>query len=178
MFKIEPINSGHKTKAFDCGEAELNSFLTRFALKNDSNDIGRTFVAVRPDEIDVMGYYTISSGTVTFDQLPAELRLPKYPIPTAHIGRLATDHSVQGQGLGEALLFDALGRAESASREIGIRVVELIALHEKAKAFYTRYGFEPLADDPLRLYLKIETVREALPPAHKDPRIAGRTHYS
>jgi predicted GNAT family N-acyltransferase len=162
VFRIEPISSGHNTKQFDCGEAELNSFLRQFALKNDKNDIGRTYVVVRPGETDVLGYYTISSGTVKFSQLPAELKLPRYPIPTAHIGKLATDVTVQGQGLGEALLFDALEKAESASKEIGIKVVELIALHEKAKAFYLRYGFTELADDPLRVYLHMDTVRRVL----------------
>ena len=162
MFKIKPISKDHNTKQFDCGEAGLNGFLTRFALKNDINGIGRTFVAVRPNESKVLGYYTISSGSVKFDQLPSELKLPKYPIPTAHIGKLATDLTVQGQGLGEALLFDALEKAESASQDIGIRVVELVALNEKAKSFYVRYGFQELIDQPMRLYLKIETVREAL----------------
>lgn len=162
MFRIEPISNGHNTKHFDCGEATLNSFLKQFALKNDNSDIGRTYVAIRPDETDVLGYYTISSGTVKFNELPVDLKLPKYPIPTAHIGKLATDLTVQGQGLGEALLFDALKTAESASKAIGIKVVELIALHEKAKAFYMRYGFSELADDPLRLYLHMDTVRDAL----------------
>ena len=162
MFRIEPISKGHNTKRFDCGEASLNSFLKQFARKNDENDIGRTYVAVRPGETDVLGYYTISSGTVKFEQFPPELKLPKYPIPTAHIGRLATDLTVQGQGLGEALLFDALKTAESAAEEIGIRVVELIAIHTKAKAFYLRYGFTELADDPLRLYLNMRTVRDVL----------------
>ena len=162
MFRIEPINPRHKTKKFDCGEADLNSFLARFALKNDSNDLGRTYVAVRPGEVDVLGYYTMSSGTVTFRQLPPEFKLPKYPIPTVHLGRLATDLTVQGQGLGEALLFDALGKAEIVSRRIGVRAVELIALNQKAKNFYLRYGFKELADDPTRLFMAIETVREAL----------------
>lgn len=162
MFRIEPIARGHKTRGFDCGEADLNSFLTRFALKNDSNDLGRTYVAVRPGESDVVGYYTISSGTVTFDKLPPELKLPKYPIPTVHMGRLATDLTVQGQGLGEALLFDALGKAALVSKDIGVRAVELIAINQKAKDFYLRYGFQELVDDPLRLYLAIETIREAL----------------
>lgn len=162
MFRIEPISTQHNTKQFDCGEPELNRFLKQFALKNDAKDIGRTYVAVRPDKSDVLGYYTVSSGTVKFNQLPAELKLPKYPIPTAHIGKLATDLSVQGQGLGEALLFDALERAESASNQIGIKVVELIALPERAKSFYLRYGFSELADDPLRLYLHMDTIREVL----------------
>lgn len=119
-------------------------------------------MAVPQGSADVVGYYTISSGTVRFDQLPSDLKLPKYPIPTAHIGRLATDLSVRGQGLGEALLFDALMTAEAASRAIGIRVVELIALSESAKAFYMRYGFTPLVDDSFRLYMNMETVRLAV----------------
>ncbi len=64
--------------------------------------------------------------------------------------------------MGDALLFDALAKAESASREIGIRAVELIALNDTARTFYLQYGFEELRDDKMRLYLKIETVREAL----------------
>lgn len=162
MFSIEPIAPTHKTRRFDCGEATLNSFLRQFALKNALRDIGRTYVAVPQGSADVVGYYTISSGTVRFDQLPSDLKLPKYPIPTAHIGRLATDLSVRGQGLGEALLFDALMTAEAASRAIGIRVVELIALSESAKAFYMRYGFTPLVDDSFRLYMNMETVRLAV----------------
>ncbi|HMM79097.1 MAG TPA: GNAT family N-acetyltransferase [Pyrinomonadaceae bacterium] len=159
MFGIESIAPTRKTRRFDCGEATLNNFLKQFALKNALRDIGRTYVAVPQGSANVVGYYTISSGTVRFDQLPSDLKFPKYPIPTAHIGRLATDLSVRGQGLGEALLFDALITAEAASRAIGIRVVELIALSESAKAFYMRYGFTPLVDDSFRLYLSMETVR-------------------
>jgi predicted GNAT family N-acyltransferase len=162
VFKIERISKRHNTKPFDCGEAELNSFLRQYALKNDSNDIGRTYVAVRPDESDVFGYYTISAGSVKFTQLPSMLKLPRYPVPTAHIGKLATDVSVQGQGLGEALLFDALEKAEAASNVMGIKIVELIAITEKAKTFYLRYGFEELADNPLRLYMHMDTVRNAI----------------
>lgn len=162
MFRIEPISRHHKTNRFDCGEPTLNHFLKRFAVKNAASGIGRTYVAVRPNEAGVLGYYTISAGRVRFDQLPESLKLPKYPIPTAHIGRLATDVAVRGLGLGEALLFDALKSAEAASKVIGIRVVELIALNVNAKKLYLRYGFTELADDPFRLYMNIETVRKAL----------------
>lgn len=79
-----------------------------------------------------------------------------------HIGRLATDLSVRGLGLGEAILFDALKTAEAASDAIGIRVVELIALNQAAKDFYLRYGFVEMLDDPYRLYMSMETVRKAL----------------
>jgi GNAT superfamily N-acetyltransferase len=162
MFRIEPINKGHSAKHFDCGEADLNTYLKQFARRNDANDIGRTYVATRPGEADILGYYTISTGAVKFQQLPADLKLPRYPTPTVHIGRLAADLTVQGQGLGEALLFDALRRAAAASEVIGIKMVELIAIHDKAKSFYQQYGFTPLRDEPLHLYLNIGTIRELL----------------
>jgi len=52
------------------------------------------------------------------------------------------------------LLFDALKTGQSAAEEIGIRVVELIAIRKKAKAFCMRYGFTELADDPLEALFK------------------------
>jgi hypothetical protein len=36
------------------------------------------------------------------------------------------------------------------------------ALDDTAAAFYRRYGFAPLLDDPLHLYLPIATVERAL----------------
>ena len=40
------------------------------------------------------------------DHLPPDDQtgLPRYPLPTAHLGRLAVDQSCRGQGLGELLL--------------------------------------------------------------------------
>ena len=160
MYIIEPITSGHIVRAFDCGEASLNSFLKNHALKNDRNNIGKTFVAVTKNDPTIAGYYTLSGGSIKFDTLPADTDLPKYPIPTAHLGRLATDRAVQGCGLGEALLFDALKRTSEVSADLDIHVVELYALNEKAKTFYLQYGFQELADDHLHLYMKMEAVMQ------------------
>ena len=160
MFRIERITKRHNTRQFDCGEADLNGFLKQFALKNDANDVGRTYVAVRIDSSDVVGYYTISTGSVRFSELPPELKLPRYPIPTAHIGKLATDLSVRGQRLGEALLYDALEKAEATSQKIGLKAVDLIALNEKAKKFYLRYGFKEMKSSPMHLFLAMDTVRQ------------------
>ena len=160
MYRIENITKGHKIKAFDCGEATLNGFLKSFALKNDSHNIGRTFVAIEDGDTEVKGYYTLSAGSVKSDNFPADLKLPKYPIPTAHLGRLATDLSVRGQRLGEALLFDALKRTALTSQALGIRAMELKALSDNAKSFYLKYGFLELADDPHHLYLTMETILE------------------
>ena len=158
-FVIELLDKNHKRDNFDCGEESLNIFLKQFARQNSEKGFGRTFVAVLPDESKVLGYYTISSGSVAFDIVPA--KLPRYPIPTAHIGRLATDLSMRGQRLGELLLIDALSRIVLIADDLGIYAVELFALTDKANQFYLKYGFVELGDDDKHLYLPIATLKKS-----------------
>ena len=146
---------------FDCGEPSLNSFLKKHALNNDRAGLGRTFVATKPDDAIVAGYSTISAGSVTFDVVPEHLakRLPKYPIPTVHIGRLSVDLHSQGKGLGEALLIDALRKAATVAQGVGVYVVDVIALNDRAKSFYLKYGFTEMLDERRHLFLPIESAR-------------------
>ena len=159
-FAIEPLSKKHLRENFDCGEESLNRFLRLYARQNIISGLGKTFVALRPGESEVLGYHTISSGSISFEVLPR--KMPRYPIPTAHLGRLAVDVRIQGQRLGELLLIDALERIVLATAELGIYAVELYAITEKAKQFYLKYGFVPLLDDDKHLYLPLETVREAV----------------
>ncbi|MGI8640883.1 MAG: GNAT family N-acetyltransferase [Pyrinomonadaceae bacterium] len=158
-FVIESLGRHHRREDFDCGEESLNEFLKKYARQNSIKGFGRTFVAVLPGSAEVSGYYTLSSGSVSFKVVPE--KLPRYPIPTAHLGRLAADLKMRGQGLGELLLIDALERAVLVAAEIGIYAVELFALTENAKKFYLKYGFVPLEDDDKHLYLPIETLRKS-----------------
>jgi RimJ/RimL family protein N-acetyltransferase len=43
---------------------------------------------------------------------------------------------------------------------VGIYAVTVHALNERARRFYQRYGFTPLEDDPLHLYLPMKTIRK------------------
>jgi ribosomal protein S18 acetylase RimI-like enzyme len=157
-FEIEPLTTRHDRQSFDCGEPSLNDFLQRFARQNDDKGLGRTFVAVHPGETAILGYYTMASGAVTFDSVPE--KLPRYPIPVIHIGRLAVDMKARGRGLGEWLLIDALRRATMIAEQIGIYAVEVRAVNDMARAFYLKYGFVALLDDPLHLYLPMKTIRQ------------------
>jgi ribosomal protein S18 acetylase RimI-like enzyme len=68
------------------------------------------------------------------------------------------DLAVQGQGLGERLLLDALERILAASRNSAAYAVEVIAINDAAKRFYLKYGFQALLDDKLHLYLPMKTI--------------------
>lgn len=161
---VEPLGADHDRSAFDSGEPALDEFLRKHARQNQERGISRTFVAVRPGERQVVGFYTLASGSVAFQTVPEEVRkrLPRYPVPVVHLARLGVDRSAAGKGLGGALLADVLARAVDVADQIGVWAVQVQAKHEKARAFYAHHGFEPLADDPLSLYLPIATARNAL----------------
>jgi predicted GNAT family N-acyltransferase len=158
-FVIELLAKNHKRENFDCGEESLNQFLKKYARQNQEKGFGRTFVALLPNETEVLGYYTLSAGSISFEIIPE--KVPRYPIPTAHLGRLATDVKMRGQGLGELLLIDALERTVLVAEKVGIYAIELFALTESAKKFYLKYGFVSLEDDDKHLYLPIETLRKS-----------------
>lgn len=159
QFVIEPLSKRHERENFDCGEATLNEFLKKYARQNSEKGFGRTFVAVLPEQTEVLGFYTLSSGSISFAIVPKNL--PRYPVPTVHLGRLAADLRTRGQGLGELLLIDALERTVLVAAELGIYAVELYALNETAKKFYLKYGFVPLKDDEKHLYLPVETLKKS-----------------
>ena len=156
-YAIEPLTARHDRAAFACGEPSLNDFLKRYARQNDERGLGRTYVAVIRDEPRIYGYYTIASGAVSFDAIPE--KLPRYPIPVLHLGRLAVDEAAQGQRLGNILLLDALRRAVTLAGQVGIYGVEVNALNETAKTFYLKYGFTPLLDDALHLWISLKAIR-------------------
>ncbi len=159
LYEIQHLSGGHDKNNFDCGVAGKNEFLRRFASQNAKKGIGRTFVAVLPPDIShIYGYYTLASGSVRFDNLPVA-NLPRYPVPTVNLAKLAIDKSAQGRGLGSALLFDALERTAKIAEDLGVFAVEVKALDDAAKKFYLKYGFAAMLDDPMHLYLPIKNAK-------------------
>lgn len=159
---IRRLDKIHDRSAFDCGQPMLNDWLKDRAGQFDRRDLSRTFVATRPEEVLVVGYYAISTHRVVYDVLPAaeSKGLPRLDVPVVLIGRLAVEQSVQGQGLGALLLVDALRRSLQISEQVGIRAVEVDALDEAAKNFYLKYGFRSLLDDPRHLFLPMHEIRK------------------
>jgi predicted GNAT family N-acyltransferase len=109
----------------------------------------------------VLGYYTIASSALTFDELPPKVakKLPTHPVPVILLARLAVDLSARGQRLGERLLVDALRRSLELSQSLSVHAVEVDAIDAEAKGFYERYGFACLPGQALHLYLTIDTLR-------------------
>ncbi len=159
---IQKLGQHRDRVAFDCGIESLNTYLQRFAGQNEKAGVSQHYVAVEtPDSPHVLGYYALSAGSVAFEHLTdaQRKRLPRYPVPVAHLGRLAVHRSAQGRGLGETLLIDALARTVRVADEVGIHAVEVVALNNPARNFYLKYGFTALRDDTHHLYLPLSAVR-------------------
>ncbi len=157
MYTIERLSSAHDRSSFDCGEQALDDYLRRYAGQHDRKGLGRTYVAVERGGSVVKGYYTIASGAVSFEIVPENL--PRHPVPVILLARLAVDRTVRGRGLGTMLLLHALKRAQNVSEQLGVHAVAVDALNDSARAFYLKYGFSALLDDPLHLFLSIKKIR-------------------
>jgi GNAT superfamily N-acetyltransferase len=160
-FVTEALNEKHDRKNFSCGEEVLDLYLRQYAKQDQKRRVAAVFVL--PDENKLIkGYYTLSSTQIPSDILPDKIlkKLPRHPFqPATLLGRLAVATPYQKQGIGEALLIDALYRSYSLSEQIGSIAVVVDALNKKAVSFYENYEFIKLSGQK-RLFLPMKTIKK------------------
>jgi GNAT superfamily N-acetyltransferase len=152
-----PLTAKHDLSTFDCGEAALNEWLRRRALKNESR-FSRTYVVCEGK--CVVAYFCISAGAVERAAAPGRVRRnAPDTIPVSVIGRFAVSRDRTRKGLGADMLSDALRRIAVASQNIGIGAVLVHAKDDAAKRFYMKCAeFIEYPADSRILFLPIETV--------------------
>lgn len=156
----------HVREDFDCGEPSLNRYLHELAAQHHRAGVATTHVLVEHEAPSkILGYYSLAAAQLSLAELtPADQRrLPRHPVPVARLARLAVALGEQGHGLGESLLQDVVKRCLGLRTELGIHAVLVDALHERAAAFYRRYGFRETAADALTLYLPLGNAGQSAP---------------
>ena len=157
----EHLSAAHDVSAFDSGVPELDIWLKRRALQNEASGASRTYVVFAVGR--VIGYYALATGAVAQHRATGKVRrnMPE-PIPVMVLGRLAVDRGHQGQGLGAALLKDALLRTLNVASMAGIRAVLLHAISDDARRFYERAGFSASPVDPMTMMMTLADVEKAI----------------
>jgi ribosomal protein S18 acetylase RimI-like enzyme len=158
-FRLAPLDAAHDRTAFNSDSEPLNRYLREQVTQDVRRRVAACFVALA-DGQRIAGYYTLASASLLLADLPASTskKLPRYPtVPTVRMGRLAVDQAFKGQGLGGALLADALDRAARA--EIAAYALMVDAKDDSAADFYRHHGFIALPDSPRTLFLPLATVQ-------------------
>ena len=152
------ISKLHNKTQFDCEDSNLNIFLKKYALQNDKNHSSKTYVSTDKKTKNIIGYYTIAYGSVSYTKATEEVKknMPKYPIPVMILARLAVDKSHKNKGLGAGLLKDAICRTMQAAEIAGLRAIVAHAKDDKAKSFYIHHGFKASYLDDYHMMIPIK----------------------
>ncbi len=160
---VEKLDAAHDSDSFDCGKEPLDRFLKRYALPNQKAGGAQTYVVCRDGRL-MVGYYSLAVGAVEHAEAPHRITrgMARHPLPIMLLARLAVDRKEQGQGLGKALLKDALLRTAQAADIAGIRALLVHARDDEARLWYQKYDFEPSPTDPFHLFLLMKDLRALL----------------
>jgi GNAT superfamily N-acetyltransferase len=165
VWEETPLAKHHDRSAFDCGDADLNIYLQRYARQNHESGGAKCFVAVPANTLtQILGFYTLSPASIEYSRAPALAKkgLARYDVPVFRLGRLAVDRTVQGRGLGGALLLRAAARCIRVADEVGGVGLLIDAKNDRAAQWYAGYGALALVDAPLSLVLPLAVAADAL----------------
>lgn len=156
------LSADHDLAGFDCGNHALNRWLIDHALASQRADLARTYLAL--DETVIIGYLSLTTGSIRPETAPKRYArgMPRYPLPTILIARLAVERRHQRQRVGSRLLAEALRLAIIASDTVAARLVVVDAIDDDAASFYRRWGFIDVPENPCRLFRKVSDIRGSL----------------
>ena len=151
-----------KRDKFDCGKESLNNYIRRNATKDVKSGACTCFI-IKNDDLEVIGYYTLSTESIPIEEAPPEFHKKiKYQyVPVILLGRLAVDRNHFEKGFGKLLLVNPLKRSfEVAKNHVGAVAVIVDPMDEKAEQFYSKYGFTLLPDSG-RMFMSMKTIENA-----------------
>lgn len=152
--------SRHDRQAFTSGVGDLDEYLQRFAVQQSKKGVTVVRILVDTDNPGtILGYYCLSAAQIDAIQLDEHIqqKLSRYPVPCFRMGRLAAHSAHHGQGLGRIQVGCAVTRCLEARKHVAAYALVVDAKGEKAKAFYEHYGFTACRDNPMTLYLPLDT---------------------
>jgi len=161
-FVVQPLHDRHRIDTFNCGRAELTSWLLEHA-RHATRQGTRTYVLVGSGAVEVCGYFAVAPHVVQKDELPRRIgRGAPRRVPAVLLAKLALDVRAQGRGLGRELLIRALDTIVASARVAGGKLVVVDAVDRDAARFSEHHDFQPIPGNPHRLVLKLSTVADAL----------------
>jgi GNAT superfamily N-acetyltransferase len=169
-FKIAKFDKAlHDRSAFSCGFAPIDNFLKSSLSDQIRDGMVTAWLATADEDPAVLGFYTLGAMAVRSNLGPKAWQRARVPdVPVIYIRAVAVDVSMQGKGLGTALVIDAIKRCLAIADQMGAAAIVLDVLRddhfERRSKFYAELGFQSLQDpdNPTRVYIPMADVRATL----------------
>ncbi len=141
----------------------MDDWLRRYSGQNRRGNTAATWV-IADQDYRVAAYATLSMTAIDHSAAPARLRkAAPDPVPALLIGRLAVDETATGLGVGTAMVRHLLATAVELNLSAACKAVVVTALHETARQWWLKLGFQPFADETgLELYLLTADIQQTL----------------
>lgn len=165
-YRFEPLAGTHVLERFDCGDERHNMWLRNSAAIAVQAGTAAVTVLVREDEpeVKVVGYFALCPTGVVRGDVPNKAKAGGIdPIPAYLLAKMALDQSHRGDPVnkwGLQVLLGAFRQVLAASEAGGGRLLVVDADNEGLVPWYLAHAFLPTGVDPLRLYLKLATIRK------------------
>jgi GNAT superfamily N-acetyltransferase len=162
---LEPprrLRADDDVNSFASGATELDTWLRRFGWENQRAGNAVTYVACRGGV--VLGYYALATAAYARDIAPGRLRTGRPSEgPCLLLARLAVDATAQGQGVGSALLRDAITRTLAVSEQAGVAALLVHCRDDDARKFYLHSAdFLASPVEPMHLFLPLKAIRRLI----------------
>jgi len=168
-FTVRRLEANDQTQEFDCGDAQLNEFLRKYAGQTQRRMFGATHVAVSLHDYPnkVIGYFTLANTSIPRDGLPDSLlkKVPHYQnLPAFLLARLAVDKTLQGKRIGELLISKCFEHCIAISTCSGGRYL-IADAKDSAVTWYERFNFQRIeggmSPHSTKMFLDLEVVKAA-----------------
>lgn len=159
----------HDRSAFSCGFAPIDNFLKSSLSDQIKDGMVTAWIATASGEGAILGFYTLGAMAVRAEFGPKKWQRARVPdIPVIYIRAVAVRMDMQGNGLGTALVIDAMKRCLGIADPMGAAAIVLDVLDgdhfDRRWKFYADLGFHPLGDpeNPRRVFIPMGDVRATL----------------
>lgn len=179
---MAPWTKEHDASQFTSNLASIKKYIQEQAHRDVSSFTSSVFVLTEPGDMVIRGFYSLSSLSIVFSELPDKVqkKLPRYPETSGILlGRLGVDKNYSQKlqetsgakpRLGELLLANAQIRCLNKSKDVGSALLvidaEMPSEQEQKNGardplpFYTKYGFAPLTANPRRVIKTMRAIAE------------------
>jgi GNAT superfamily N-acetyltransferase len=161
-FVLSRLDPDDNVAEFDCGDADLNGFLSNDAAKYQKERLAVTHILILPanDLSQIAGYFCLLTDKLVFDPTDEEQRKAwknfnkknkihfnkhRKTYPAVKIGRLAVASAFAGKGLGRQMIARIVTMIIGMDN-IGCRFITVDA-YKDALDFYLKNDFNYLSDE-------------------------------